>query len=270
MKLRIGQPLALAAFVCCCLAGAQAFAQKAYITNFYSNTVSVIDTATNTVTATISDASFNNPAGVAVSPDGSKVYVTNEGSSSFSTGTVSVIDAATDAVTPITVGGIPFGAAVSPDGSKVYAAITTSVSGAGAVSVIDTATNHVTATITNSSFNNLAGLAVSPDGSKVYVANSQSNSVSVIDVATNTVVAAVPVGTAPIAFGVFIQPEKPPPKFAGTPGKANCFGVSVTALVPQYGGLNGAAAALGYPSVRALQQAIMEFCERLTREDATR
>ena len=38
-------------------------------------------------------------------------------------------------------------------------------------------------------------------------------------------------------------------------------GKSVSALVRQYHGLNAAAAALGYHSVKALQTAIMEFCE---------
>jgi len=47
---------------------------------------------------------------------------------------------------------------------------------------------------------------------------------------------------------------------AGTPGKANCVGKSVSALARQFGGLNGAAAALGFPTVRALQAAIMTFC----------
>jgi hypothetical protein len=50
------------------------------------------------------------------------------------------------------------------------------------------------------------------------------------------------------------------PVFAGTPGKANCHGQSVSALAKQYGGLNGAAAALGYSNVSALQNAIMAFC----------
>jgi hypothetical protein len=49
--------------------------------------------------------------------------------------------------------------------------------------------------------------------------------------------------------------------FAGTPGKANCHGKSVSALAKQYGGLNNAAAALGYPSVSALQDAILAHCE---------
>jgi hypothetical protein len=48
--------------------------------------------------------------------------------------------------------------------------------------------------------------------------------------------------------------------FAGTPGTANCIGKTVSALARKYGGLNAAAAALGYPSVAALQHAIASFC----------
>jgi lipocalin len=50
------------------------------------------------------------------------------------------------------------------------------------------------------------------------------------------------------------------PVFAGTPGKANCHGQSVSALTRQFGGLNGAAAVLGFSSVGALQSAILAFC----------
>ena len=58
------------------------------------------------------------PFGVSVSPDGSKVYVTN-----CSDNTVSVINTATNTVTAtITVGSAPYGVSVSPDGSKVYVA----------------------------------------------------------------------------------------------------------------------------------------------------
>ena len=48
---------------------------KVYVANLGSNTVSVIDTATNTVTDTVNVGSY--PRGVAVNPDGKKVYVTN-------------------------------------------------------------------------------------------------------------------------------------------------------------------------------------------------
>jgi len=50
--------------------------------------------------------------------------------------------------------------------------------------------------------------------------------------------------------------------FAGTPGRPNCFGQSVSALARQRGGLANAAAALGFDSVQALQDAIRNFCGR--------
>jgi uncharacterized repeat protein (TIGR03803 family) len=50
------------------------------------------------------------------------------------------------------------------------------------------------------------------------------------------------------------------PPFAGTPGTPNCHGQSVSALARQYGGLNAAAAALGFSSVQVLQSAITGFC----------
>jgi len=53
-----------------------ASAQNAYITNNGGNTVSVIDTATNTVSATIPVGS--RPFGVTAAPDATKVYVTKK------------------------------------------------------------------------------------------------------------------------------------------------------------------------------------------------
>jgi hypothetical protein len=55
-------------------------------------------------------------------------------------------------------------------------------------------------------------------------------------------------------------PSVPVVLFAGTPGTSNCVGVSVSALVQTYGGLNATAAVLGYPSVSALQNAIVGYC----------
>jgi YVTN family beta-propeller protein len=214
-----------------------------------------IDTATNTVSATIPVG--GGPFGVAVSPDGSKVYV---GNSSFPSNTVSVIDTATNTVSAtIPDDFFPEGVAVSPDGSKVYV---THLS--GRVSVIDTAANIVIATIPIP-FPALdpIGVAVSPDGRKVYVANNASffppTTVSVIDTATNTVIATIPVGFAAAAFGVFIRPPSPP-SFAGVAGSANCLGTSVSALATKFGGLDAAAAALGFSNVQALQDAIRAFC----------
>jgi YVTN family beta-propeller protein len=153
----------------------------------------------------------------------------------------------------IPVGISPREVAVSPDGSKVYV----TNGGSNSVSVIATATNTVSATIPVGTAP--LGVAVSSDGSKVFVANLLSNTVSVIETAANTVTATISVGVEPIAFGIFIQP---PPRFAGTPGKANCYGKSISALVRQYHGLHAAAAELGFSSIRVLEKAILEFCER--------
>jgi hypothetical protein len=49
---------------------------------------------------------------------------------------------------------------------------------------------------------------------------------------------------------------------AGTPGRANCHGHSVSALAHQFGGLHAAASALGFSSVKALQDAFKAFCEQ--------
>src|SRR6266446_3404301 len=246
---------ALVGAIAIVLGGAPLFAQNAYITNFHGNTVSVIATATNTVVG-LPIPVGTLPLGVAVTPDGSTVYVANSGDGSVN-GTVSVIATATNTVTAtIPVGNLPVGVAVTPDGSKVYVANEVD----STVSVIDTATNTVVGLpIRVGNRYSPLGIAVTPDGSKVYVANERSNTVSVIDTATNTVVAALPVGQTPVAFGVFIQP-----RFAGTPGNANCYGKSVSALAQTFGGLNAAAIALGFPTLETLQTAVNAFCGAIT------
>jgi uncharacterized repeat protein (TIGR01451 family) len=164
----------------------------AYVPNEGSHTVSVIDTASNTVTATI-PVGFG-PRGAAVTPDGAFVYVAN-----WISGTASVIDTASNTVTDtILVGAGPYGVAVSPNGAFVYV-----TNHSGTVSVIDTATNTVTATIPVGS--GPIGVAVTPDGAFVYVANFGSTDVSVIDTASNTVTATIQVGANP--GGVDVTPD---------------------------------------------------------------
>lgn len=69
----------------------------------------------------------------------------------------------------------------------------------GTVSVIETATNTVTDTVSVGS--NPFGVSVTPDVTSAYVANRYSNTVSVINTATNAITATVNVGGFPIAFG---------------------------------------------------------------------
>src|SRR5208283_5806461 len=91
------------------IAGAEPYA---YITNAGSNTVSVIDIATNKVTSTLNVGDL--PCGVAINPGGKKVYVTNVGSNN-----VSIIDTTKNKVTStLDVESEPFGVAVNPTGTK--------------------------------------------------------------------------------------------------------------------------------------------------------
>jgi YVTN family beta-propeller protein len=99
-----------------------------------------------------------------------------------------------------------------------------------------------------------------PDGSKVYATIYLGNTVSVVDTVTNTVTATVAVGRFPTAFGIFIQPGEPPVRFSGVPGNSQCHGKSAAALILGFGNLNAAAEALGFSSVKALQNAIWAFC----------
>jgi YVTN family beta-propeller protein len=167
----------------------------AYVTNYGSNsednegTVSVIDTATNQVTATVLLSEIQ-PFAMAITPDGTKVYVTDE-----SGGAVSVINTTTNNVAaPIPVGNDPYWAVVTPDGTKVYV----TNAGSGTVSVIDTATNQVTANVPVGT-GGFCSAAVTPDGTQVYVVNdfTSGGTISVIDTATNQVTATVSVGYDP-------------------------------------------------------------------------
>src|SRR5271170_6497614 len=87
---------------------------RAYVTNASSNSVSVIDTASNTVVATVGVGNY--PDLLAITPDGTRVYVTN-----ISFASVSVIDTASNAVVAtVGVGAAPQGVAITPDGTRAY------------------------------------------------------------------------------------------------------------------------------------------------------
>jgi YVTN family beta-propeller protein len=82
---------------------------------------------------------FNYPRGVAITPDGLKAYVANEGA-----GTVSVINVSNDtAYKTITVGTDPRGVTISPDGAYLYV----TNNGANTVSKIYIANDTVVSTI---------------------------------------------------------------------------------------------------------------------------
>jgi YVTN family beta-propeller protein len=106
----------------------------------FGENVAIIDTATNAIvkTALVANSGGTSPGGVAVTPDGKYVYVTN------GINGVAVIDTASNTVVQtVLVGTNPGAVAVTPDGKHVYVAN----QGSDSVSVIDTANLTVVATV---------------------------------------------------------------------------------------------------------------------------
>ena len=183
-----------AAFVAAVCSIGQAKTNYAYVSNISANTVSVVNTANNTVVKTISVG--DGPWGVAVNQKGNLAYVVNNHNSGTGN-SVSVINTATNSLTTtIPVGMVPFDVAFTPNGKVAYVTNANS----NTVSVITTATNKVTATVTVQSYP--VGLSVTPNGAFVYVANNVSGSVSVISTTAKAVVATVTVGANPIAVPI--------------------------------------------------------------------
>src|SRR4029077_14517801 len=127
------------------------------VANAANDNVSVINTATNTVIATITVG--DDPNGIAITPNGNFVYVAN-----FESANVSVISTSTNTVvaTINTTGEAPLRVAISPNGNFVYV---TDVN--DGMSVISTASNTVVDTImlTNAS----SGIVINPAGTLLYV-----------------------------------------------------------------------------------------------------
>ncbi|MEM7369023.1 MAG: PKD domain-containing protein [Bacteroidota bacterium] len=217
------------------IGGMMSQAQIAYVPNSDDGTLSVIDVVHKNVVRTIPIGP--DPRGVSSSPDGTRVYVSDEGGDAvqiistatnsvidsvvvgngpagiwvspdnnrvyvadYCDSTVSVIDATGDSLlTKIPVGVEPGGVMVSPDGSEVWVTIYST----DEVMVIDATTNTVTDTIS-------VGLGpqvvmISPDGSQAFVSNTDTSFISVIDAATKTVTSTLSVMGEP--RGLFFSPD---------------------------------------------------------------
>lgn len=136
---------------CCQAAGMAALARAeaapssaqvfAYITDSLDRTVSVIDTTTDTVVATL-DVGLPYPVSVTCHPDGGTFYV-RLGILSVAAppdGAVSVVDIATRSQTQVITGfWLPNGVAVHEDGDRLYVVESEN----DAVAIVDTSTNTI-------------------------------------------------------------------------------------------------------------------------------
>lgn len=146
-----------------------------YVANDHSDDVSVIDGATDAVTATIAVGAGLNPDagsgpfGIGVDETTNTVYVAVDDQSS-----VAVIDGATDTVTAnIALAGTPYGLAVDATTDNVYVAVNSSDD----LVVLDGTTNAVASTIAVGT--SPWDVAVNPSTAMAYVAEAGDNTVTV-------------------------------------------------------------------------------------------
>jgi YVTN family beta-propeller protein len=207
---------------------------RAYVTGTDSNTVSIIDTATNVVAGSFSTAMY--PNAIAVSPDGRRLYISAMGAHVLQTldaadghqiatarvgsspsalvlspdgarayvadamdNAVTAVDLATSTTTRIPVRSITEAIAISPDGATVYDLVTGMPS---AVAVIDTASAKVTRTISLGDYS--TRILTSSDGRWLYVTNSteqsEAGTLLVVEASSGRIVRRIPMGTRPGAM----------------------------------------------------------------------
>jgi uncharacterized repeat protein (TIGR01451 family) len=159
------------------LGGISPDGSRLYVSLWASNSVLVVDTATQTpLTQTIPVG--NGPRNVAFTPDGAYALVPNRGDD-----TLSVINTASATIAEtLPVGDDPMIVVTSPCLDKAY--VTDRLS--NTVSVIDTVALTVTQTITG--FNNPWGIVLSPYGRWAYIANQGDGTIGVIDTATDALI----------------------------------------------------------------------------------
>lgn len=182
----------------------------AYVTSPKEDAVYVLDPFLGQLVDTIDMEVGDTPLGIAASPNGRFVYITN-----FDGGNLRVIDTADPSnvlPTAIGLGYYPAGVAVSPDSRYVYVVNTygsrQNYTGYGSLYALTASDGTVAWTVDNLGERPLA-VAVSPDGHNVYVTNSGNGTLSVIDTVAKSEVTGlfsrIKVGTDPI--GVTASPD---------------------------------------------------------------
>jgi YVTN family beta-propeller protein len=160
--------------------------------------VKSFNTSTNFIvgTANAGQQSF----GIAISPDSSKIYVTNPLQSS-----VSVINTSTLATTTtiaLPANSFPRGIAVAPNGLTAYVAL----QGSSSLGVINASTNTFTTAIPLAANSEPYNVAVTPNSAYAYVTQTLAQSVAVVDTNTNTVENTINVGNFPYDITIVTTP----------------------------------------------------------------
>jgi YVTN family beta-propeller protein len=169
----------------------------------YGGSVSVIKTHDRTVRTVSGDGN----SAVAVSSDGCHIYAARHAISDGERySVISMIEVDGTTVAAMSVVNDVTALAISPDGARLYAVSSDRGSyyqyPAGSLSIIDTTTKAVIATISVGA--NPDGVSASPDGGHLYITHQDMSSVSAVDLRTNGVTA-IALVDAPL--GVTFTPD---------------------------------------------------------------
>lgn len=173
---------------------------RAYVTNSYSNTLSVIDLGENRLVE-------NLPTGVApVNPtfnrDWTKLYFSN-----VMDGTLSIVDTKTSKIVKTMPAGAPHpsGLRFLPDGKHlIISYIGDKVTEAGALGIMDLESGKLVKTIPVQAQSER--FDITPDGKRAYVANLVAQTVSVVDLEKGEVIVTIP-SPEKLPFNVLISPK---------------------------------------------------------------
>ncbi|EQD50288.1 40-residue YVTN family beta-propeller repeat-containing protein, partial [mine drainage metagenome] len=163
-----------------------------YVTLSETSDLSIIALATDVV-STLTIPNGLDPLALALSPDGSRLYIANSGNN-----TIAVLNVETGSfLNSIAVTGFPESLSVSPDGGILAAALPA----AGIVDLIPISQSQPVTPINVGS--SPATLTYSPDGTRLYVLDSEIPELSVVDTATASVIATLNLSSPATFAGTF-------------------------------------------------------------------
>ena len=172
-----------AAWLSALFCAAAAADPNAYVVNEGSASVSIVDTETEKVSATIKVG--ERPRGLAVSPGGERIYVSLEDGTLVEYDMYERVESGR-----AMLGRLPSSITVSPDGKSLVAAI----NGDGEVVLLELAQMRIAKKIPVPGGKHATNAVFSPDGRWIYVSADDSPEVAVIDARQGAVASSIHVG----------------------------------------------------------------------------
>ena len=204
--------------------GGVASIPRIYISDSTNKRVLILDPSSLETISSIELTGSTSPTWMTINPDGSKLYVADEGSNK-----IYVIDTNSNEVTGVvTVCSTPRGMDFNSDGSKLFVAC----SGGGDIAIVDTANNTYTDSAADTIFSglgiNLCGLTYSPATNRLYICSNGSSRVDMVTaegnasvIASLTVPGAYDIAAAPGGHNIYVT--------AGHDAGTGCFLTSIEA-----------------------------------------